>query len=90
VSAGTRLVLIPVLQAQRQYKGQTTSGRTSTYRVRPRGLGAASLSCDDDLVNRQDCAGGLGSELDGPKLGGEQVKNALLSGVQDAVVVVVL
>ena len=65
-------------------------GSKGTYRVGARRLGATSLPCDDDLVDRKDSAGGLGGETDGPVLGGKEVQDALFLGVEDAGVVIVL
>ena len=63
---------------------------SGTYRVGTWRLWSASLSCHDDLVNRQDCPGGLGSELDGPVLRNEKIEDALVLSVEDTRVVVVL
>ncbi len=61
-----------------------------TYRVGTRGLGATGLFCDNDLVDGQNRSCGFGSELDGPVLGGQEVENAFLLGIQDASAVRVL
>ena len=62
----------------------------TTYRVGTRGLWSTSLSCHDDLVDRKDCASGFGGKLDGPLLGDEKVEDALVLGVKDASVIIVL
>lgn len=61
-----------------------------TYRVGGRRLGAAGLSGDDDLVNGQDCPGGLGGKLDRPALGDQEIQNAVITGVQGAGAILVL
>jgi hypothetical protein len=61
-----------------------------THRVRSRGLRPAGLPGDDDLINGEDGADGLGGELDRPVLGDEQVKNALFFGIQDTRAILVL
>lgn len=64
--------------------------RLRTYRVGARGLWSTSLSCHDDLVDREDCSGSLGSELDGPGLGNEKIEDTLILGVQSAGLIIVL
>lgn len=61
-----------------------------TYGVGTWGLWSTGLSCHDDLVNRKDCASGFGSELDGPLLRDEKIEDALVLGVKDASVIIVL
>jgi hypothetical protein len=48
------------------------------------------LPGDNDLVDRQDCAHGLGGQLDGPLLADQQVEDALVLGIQRAGVILVL
>ena len=44
----------------------------------------------DDLVDRQDRPGCLGGKFDGPLLGDQQVQDALLPGVENPGVLLVL
>jgi hypothetical protein len=48
------------------------------------------LSCHDDLVNGQDCAGSLGGKLDSPLLGNEEIEDTLILGIKKSSVIVVL
>lgn len=64
--------------------------RSTTYRVLGGRLGPTRLFGDNNLVDGKHCACGLGGELDGPRLGGEEVENAMLAGVKGTRVVVVL
>ena len=45
---------------------------------------------NNDLVNRENCARGLGGELNCPGFGSQEVENAVLGGVKGSCVVVVL
>ncbi|KAI6772421.1 hypothetical protein HG530_003379 [Fusarium avenaceum] len=46
------------------------------------------LSCHDDLVNGQDCAGSLSGKLNSPLLGDEEIEDTLILGIKGASVIV--
>lgn len=95
--SGVLISFLPVLRFLRKIPGRGTRAKEGrgrrwglTYRVGTRRLGTAGLLRDNDLVDGEDCAGSLGGELDGPVLGGKEVQDALLPGVEDAGAVIVL
>jgi hypothetical protein len=56
----------------------------STYRVGSRGLRPARLTSNNNLIDRQNCPGSLGGQLNRPLLGYQEIQDALLFRIQSS------
>lgn len=91
------LVLIPVLKhiksafiVHRDVISAGDKRHSITYRIGPWGLRTTGLSRDNDLVDGEDGSHGLCRQFDRPGLGGHQIQDTGVLGIQSTSTVLVL